>query len=72
MVKGPVEMKINQPQDLVGGAVLETPLSKEGGANSVTGWGGEEDSWWGDLADRKNQPQESIPGSPCGKPGGSL
>ena len=35
-------------------------------------WGGEEDSWWGDLADRKNQPQESIPGSPRGKPGGSL
>ena len=39
MVKGPVEMKINQPQDLAGGAVLETSLSKEGGAVSVTGWG---------------------------------
>ena len=37
MVKGPVEMKINQPQDLAGGAVLETSLSKEGGAVSVTG-----------------------------------
>ena len=32
-------MKINQPQDLAGGAVLETSLSKEGGAVSVTGWG---------------------------------
>ena len=39
MVKGPVEMKINQPQDLTGSSELDTSLSKAGGAVSVTGWG---------------------------------
>ena len=39
MVKCPVEMKINQLQDLAGESVLETSLSKAEGAVSVTGWG---------------------------------
>lgn len=37
MVKCPVEMKINQLQDLAGES--ETSLSKAEGAVSVTGWG---------------------------------
>lgn len=39
MVKCSVEMNINQLQDLAGESVLETSLSKAGGAVSVTGWG---------------------------------
>ena len=52
-------MKINQPQDLVGGAVLETPLSKEGGANSVTGWGAKaiHASWPKVTPEKKQQKQ---------------